>query len=77
MKCFVVTLDYYNEGESGNDKYSYSSRLEAEDKFGEYRHAIEQEFCGCNDTDIIDEDDEFGMMDIATGSWAKVRISPK
>ncbi len=75
MTIFEVTFSYFSDGESGNDKFNFACRDEAQAKFDEHRAAIEQEFGGCANTDRIDEADTFGIMDCDCGSWARVCIT--
>ncbi len=77
MKIFEVTFDYFSDGESGNDKFSFADKDEATAKFHEHMEAIEQEFGNCANADRIDEDDTFGIMNCDSGSWARVCIVTK
>ena len=77
MTTFEVTFDYFSDGESGNDKFSFTSQGEAQAKFDEHRAAIEQEFGDCANADRIDETDTFGIMDRDCGSWARVCITTR
>ena len=74
MKNYVVYFEYYSEGESGNDKYRFSSEEEALAKMDELKHAINVNFADCADTEIIDEPDFYGILDHATGDFAKAII---
>lgn len=77
MELFEVTFDYFSDGESGNDKFKFTSALEAQEKFDEYKNVIEQELGQCTNRDTIEDADTFGIMDVDSGSWAKVYITRK
>ncbi len=77
MMIFEVTFDYFSDGESGNDKFSFADKDEATTKFHEHKEAIKQEFGNCANTDRINEEDTFGIMDCDSGSWARVSIVTK
>lgn len=75
MEKYLVYFEYYSEGESGGDKFRFTTRKEALDKMEEYKTAIKVNFEGCTDAELIDEDDFFGILDHDSGDYAKVILS--
>ncbi len=71
-KQHIVYFEYLTAGEHGSDKFRYSSPAEAQAKFQEFRHAIEQNFAGCPAAEVVDEPGFFGIIDNQGGDWAKV-----
>ena len=47
----------------------------AKEKFSELSEIIREQFDNCPDAEVVDEPDFFGIIDHATGDWAKVTIS--
>ncbi|MDO4511723.1 MAG: hypothetical protein Q4B68_07905 [Bacteroidales bacterium] len=72
MKNYIVYFEYYSAGESGNDKYRFTSHDEALAKMDEFKRAIKMNFSDCADAEIIDEPDFYGIMDHTTSDFAKV-----
>lgn len=70
-----VSFQYYSEGEDGRDDYRFSSEAQAQEKFESLKAMIEVQFGGCRDAEIVDDPDFFGIIDHATGDWAKVIMS--
>ena len=69
---YIVYFEYYSEGESGNDKYRFTSKTEALEQMAELKQAIKVNFCDSTETDTIEEPDFFGIMDLKSGDFAKV-----
>ncbi len=67
-----VSFQYNAGNEHGSDDYNFSQAAEAQEKFMSLKDLITVQFQGCNDVEIIDEPDFFGIMDHSTGDWAKV-----
>ena len=67
MKRYQVYFQYFNQGETGSDAYRFASPEEARVVAG---------FEARGDLEVIDEDDFYGIMDRATGDYAKVIITP-
>ena len=76
MKGYQVYFQYFNQGETGSDAYRFASPEEARAKVEELREAIVAGFDARRDLEVIDEDDFYGIMDRATGDYAKVIIEP-
>lgn len=76
MKRYQVYFQYFNQGETGSDAYRFASPEEARAKVEELREAIVAGFDARGDLEVIDEDDFYGIMDRATGDYAKVIIAP-
>jgi len=76
MKRYQVYFQYFNQGETGSDAYRFASPEEARAKVEELREAIVAGFDARRDLEVIDEDDFYGIMDRATGDYAKVIIEP-
>ena len=72
MDNYIVYFEYYSEGESGNDKYRFSSEPAALEKMEELKQAIKMNFSDCTDSKTIAEPDFFGIMVHKTGDFAKV-----
>ena len=76
MKRYQVYFQYFNQGETGSDAYRFASPEEARAKVEELREAIVAGFEARGDLEVIDEDEFYGIMDRATGDYAKVIITP-
>lgn len=74
-KIMRVDFTYYSDGESGTDTYRMTSEAELNAKVQELRQAIEDNFAGCLEPERIDEDDFFGIMDHASGDFAKIIVT--
>lgn len=72
MDNYIVYFKYYSEGESGNDKYRFTSKTEALEQMAELKQAIKVNFCDSTETETIEEPDFFGIMDLKSGDFAKV-----
>ena len=70
-----VTFQYKAGNEHGSDDYRFSKKEEAQEKFLSLKELIEVQFQGCDDAEVIDEPDFFGIMDNTNGDWAKVFIA--
>jgi hypothetical protein len=70
-----VTFQYKAGNEHGSDDYRFSKKEETQEKFLSLKELIEVQFQGCDDTEVIDEPDFFGIMDNTNGDWAKVFIA--
>jgi len=70
----TVTFQYYSEAEDGRDDYRFSNKADAMEKFESLKEIIEVQFASCNNAEIVDEPDFFGIIDHTTGDWAKVVI---
>lgn len=71
----TIHFSYFNDGEIGNDTYHVTSETELNAKTQELRTAIELNFDGRKDLDVIDEEGFFGIMDRKTGDYAKLTIT--
>lgn len=65
-------FEYYSEGESGNDKYRFTSKTEALEQMAELKQAIKVNFADSTETETIEEPDFYGIMDLKSGDFAKV-----
>ena len=74
MKQYVVTFSYYSQGSSASDTFHFSNEEQAQAKFQELRDVIEHNYAGCENPEIIDEADFFGIRDRADGSFARVTL---
>lgn len=70
----TVTFQYFCENEDGCDKFRFSSEEKAMNKFCELSEIIRAQFDIYPDAEVIDEPDFFGIINNATGEWAKVII---
>ena len=70
-----VTFQYYSETEDGRDDFRFTDEAEAQEKFESLKDIIKVQFYDCQNAEIIDEPDFFGIIDHSTGDWAKVIIS--
>ena len=76
MKRYQVYLQYFNQAETVSDAYRFASPDEVRAQVQELREAIVAGFDARGDLEVIDEDDFYGIMDRATGDYAKVIIEP-
>lgn len=76
MNRYQVYFEYYSQGERGSDDYRFACREEARAKVEELRAAIVAGFEASGDLEVIDEEGFYGIMDRATGDYAKVIIVP-
>lgn len=72
MKQYQVYFEYYSEGETGNDCYRFTDREAALAKMEELRDAIVDNFTDAAQPETLDEADFYGIIDHATGDYAKV-----
>ena len=72
-----VIFKYYSSGEQGDDSYRYSNRDEAMEKFASLAEIIKVQFADCLRAEVVDEPSFFGILDHATGDWARVTIEDK
>ncbi len=72
MNNYIVYFEYYSEGEIGNDKYRFTNADDAFDKMRELARAIKANFAESIGCEVLDEPDFFGIIDNATGDFAKV-----
>ena len=70
-----VSFQYYSETEDGRDDFRFTDEAEAQEKFESLKDIIKVQFYDCQNAEIIDEPDYFGIIDHSTGDWAKVIIS--
>ena len=70
-----VSFQYYSETEDGRDDFRFTDEAEAQEKFESLKDIIKVQFDDCQNAEIIDEPDFFGIIDHSTGDWAKVIIS--
>ena len=70
-----VTFQYYSESEDGRDEFRFTNEADAQEKFESLKEIIEVQFADCQNAEIVDEPDFFGIIDHSTGEWAKVFIS--
>ena len=70
-----VTFQYFSESEDGRDDFRFTDKAEAQEKFESLKELIRVQFLGCDNAEIIDEPDFYGIIDHSTGEWAKVVIS--
>ena len=54
MDNYIVYFEYYSEGESGNDKYRFTSKTEALEQMAELKQAIKVNFCDSTETETIE-----------------------
>lgn len=70
-----VIFQYYSESEDGRDEFRFTDEADAQEKFDSLKDIIEVQFADCQNAEIVDEPDFFGIIDHKTGDWAKVFIS--
>jgi hypothetical protein len=76
MEQYRVYFEYYSQGELGSDCYRFTDVEVTRAKVEELRDAIAGNFDVSAQLEIVDEDDFYGIMDRATGDYAKVIITP-
>ncbi len=74
MNSYIVYFEYYSDGEIGNDKYRFTNADDAFDKMRELTRAIKANFAESLEREVLDEPDFFGIIDNATGDFAKVLL---
>lgn len=72
MNTIIVYFEYFTNGEIGSDKYRFSAQTDAIHKMEELKCAIKSNFCDCPNAETIHEPNFFGIIDHATGDYAKV-----
>ncbi|MBO4722652.1 MAG: hypothetical protein J5629_06945 [Muribaculaceae bacterium] len=70
-----VIFQYYSESEDGRDEFRFTDETEAMEKFESLKEIIEVQFADCQNAEMVDEPDFFGIIDHRTGDWAKVFFS--
>ena len=69
-----ITFQYKAGNEHGSDDYCFSQPEQAKEKYESLKELIKVQFMGCDDAEVVDEPDFFGIIDHSTGDWAKVII---
>lgn len=69
-----VVFQYFSKSEDGRDEFRFTNETEAQEKFESLKEIIEVQFADCQNAEIVDEPDFYGIIDQSTGDWAKVII---
>ncbi len=75
MAKYRVCMEYYSEGESGQDCYNFTDEDVAKAKMEEIKQAIINNFTGEVGCEVIDEEDFYGILHHKTGDFAKVILT--